>query len=931
MLSSAAFAGQMLPYVPGQILVRFDKPTTLSEAKTALNNKLFNVDKALVQPLDIYLIKLAPNFAVDAALKEVRGYPRVKWAQADHIVGERLIPNDPQFGSQWDMQQASDVDIDAPEAWNISTGGTDPGGDPIVVAVVDGGCQLNHTDLAANIWVNTNEIAGNGIDDDGNGYIDDVNGWNAYNNNGAIPSNTHGTHVTGTVGARGNNSLMVTGVNWNVKIMEVAASSGTTSIIAIGYGYVLAMKQLWWSSGGTLGANVVSTNSSFGVDAADCASGSYPVWNDLYNAMGQQGVLSAAATANQNWNIDVVGDVPTGCSSPYIIAVTNTTSTDQRNSSAAYGATTIDLGAPGTNILSTYPTNTTGTLTGTSMATPHVAGAVGLMHAAASLGFYNYYLQHPDSGALLLKQIMLDNVDPIAALQGITVSGGRLNLYNAVNAINTYVGANPNLPNLVYTSHVVNDAAGNNDGVLDASETADVVVTLTNLAADGTTIAGTLTTSDPYLTVVDGSGFWGTIPATMSGDNTGDPFTLTAAANSPLEHVATLTLTLSADSGYQVVRTFTLTIGQKVTYWADSVEGGENSWRHSNVSGGFGDQWNISTEMYNSPTHSWKCGDTGTGTYANLLDAALVTPAIAVTAYSSLNFMHWMDSEISTQYTDSAYDGGVIEISVNGGAFSPITPVGGYPKTFRYLRGSGNPATGPMPGRPCYAGTIPWTAREVDLSAYAGQTVQVRFRFGSDSSTGREGWYVDDIYVSGQAPAVCHAPVVSCWTGNSTNYAYGQPLTVCASVMDSDNDVASVIAHYTTELCNDAVSATFAVDRWCVTVPASCTQSYAPIQVSFVATDACGRMDSTTCTTDGPPLPDTVTDVVIHSTGDDILLHWSPPLAGANYYVIYRNPNSEFAAEPADSIGWTADTTFTDPAIAPSTTQNYYIIRAVRN
>ena len=172
--------------------------------------------------LDIYLVKLAPRFTVDAALRELAGYSQLKWAQADHILDLRLTPNDPQFGSQWDMQQASDADIDAPEAWDITTGGNDQGGDQLVVAIVDGGCQITHTDLAANLWVNPGEIAGNGIDDDGNGYIDDVHGWNLLRDD-ADPrdDNGHGTHCAGTIGAVTDNGTGIAGLNWHCQIVGI--------------------------------------------------------------------------------------------------------------------------------------------------------------------------------------------------------------------------------------------------------------------------------------------------------------------------------------------------------------------------------------------------------------------------------------------------------------------------------------------------------------------------------------------------------------------------------------------------------------------------------------------------------------------------------------------------------------------------------------
>ena len=440
-----------ISYVENQIIVKFENDDGRNSIEQILKDSGFTLKKRLVKKLNIWLvssdIKKFPY--TKNALEVLLLKPEVVYAQLDHLVTMRNTPDDPKYPDMWGMNNTGqtggtpDADIDAPEAWDLTTGGITALGDDIVVAVVDGGVDLDHPDLIDNIWVNENEIPGNGIDDDNNGYVDDINGWDAYSNDGTIPGNYHGTHVAGTVGAKGNNNLDVVGVNWDVKIMAIAGSSGSTSTISIAYGYALDQKTLWLETDGEFGANVVATNSSFGIDYADCTSGNYPIWNDLYNAMGEVGILSAAATINSNQNVDVIGDVPTGCDSDYIISVTNTNDDDEKANSG-YGAVTIDLGAPGTQILSTANNGGTTTLSGTSMATPHVAGAVGLLHAAASAELAQLYLTNPGETALIIKQAMLDNVDSLSALDGITVSGGRLNLYSAVLAV---LGS-PEYPNI---------------------------------------------------------------------------------------------------------------------------------------------------------------------------------------------------------------------------------------------------------------------------------------------------------------------------------------------------------------------------------------------------------------------------------------------------------------------------------------------------
>jgi subtilisin family serine protease len=164
----------------------------------------------------------------------------------------------------------------------------------------------------------------------------------------------------------------------------------------------------------------------------------------MYDSLGAVGILSAAATANQNWNIDAVGDIPTACTSNWLVSVTNTTKMDQKYLNAGYGATTIDLGAPGTNIVSTVPGNSYGNMTGTSMATPHVAGTIALMYSTPCTQFITNYKADPAGVALIVKDSMLGAVDIISDLDAsnyATVSQGRLNAYKSIRAMQNYCAA----------------------------------------------------------------------------------------------------------------------------------------------------------------------------------------------------------------------------------------------------------------------------------------------------------------------------------------------------------------------------------------------------------------------------------------------------------------------------------------------------------
>lgn len=397
------------------------------------------VQRCLSAHMNIWLIERNTTANAEEFLSELQKDKSIKLVQFDHHFTPRSItPNDTYWGDQWNMlntgQQSGVVgaDIDATDAWDINHENVTANGDSVVIAIVDGDFDLNHEDL--NFFVNYSEVPGNGIDDDGNGYIDDINGWNVDDTSGNINSTSfgayHSTHCAGIAASIGDNGKGVAGVCWGAKIMGVNYGSTIESYVVAAYSYVYEMRWLYNNTFGSKGAYVVSTNSSFGVDGGQPAD--YPIWCAMYDSLGSVGVLSAAATANQNWNIDVVNDIPTGCGSKWLITVTNTTRNDVRNGGAAYGKKTIDLGAPGTGIMSTVPPSAYQTMTGTSMATPHVAGTVGALIAAACPAFLDAYAEHPDSVSLLIKDYILEGTDWNSSLNNITVSNGRLNLYHSM-------------------------------------------------------------------------------------------------------------------------------------------------------------------------------------------------------------------------------------------------------------------------------------------------------------------------------------------------------------------------------------------------------------------------------------------------------------------------------------------------------------------
>lgn len=354
------------------------------------------------------VIDIAPTESEVDVLKRLEADPRVERVELNTKVHMNSIPNDAYFYQLWGMQNTGQsggvphADINAPAAWDVQTCDHS-----VIVAVIDTGVDYNHPDLADNIWTNTGEIPGNGIDDDGNGYVDDVHGYDFVHNDGdPMDDHYHGTHVAGTISASGDNYTGVVGVCWHATIMPVKFLDSS------GGGYTSnAVSAVLYAS--QMGARVLSNSWGGG-------GFSYAL-QDAIEVSNADNALFVAAAGNSGMNNDYYPHYPSSYEVANIIAVAATDRYDNIATFSNYGLQSVDLAAPGVDILSTSPGNGYLTLSGTSMATPHVSGA------AAAIVSQNPSLSNAD-----VKNILLNNVDQIASLDGRVLSGGRLNIGRAI-------------------------------------------------------------------------------------------------------------------------------------------------------------------------------------------------------------------------------------------------------------------------------------------------------------------------------------------------------------------------------------------------------------------------------------------------------------------------------------------------------------------
>lgn len=364
------------------------------------------------------LVRVVPDAGTSPAAVVARLNARsiVRYAEPDAIVRIDRTPNDPSFASLWGMENAGqsiggipgapDADIDATDAWDQGTGSAGT-----VVVILDTGIEATHPDLAANLFRNAAECTGSpGVDDDANGFTDDCYGWDAFAND-ATPEdpNGHGTHVAGTIGAVGDNGIGVAGVNWTVSLAPCRflgpTGSGDSSD---------AIECLNWAASlMDRGFDVVATSNSWGGGAPSQAM------SDAIAALGQRGALFVAAAGNDGTDNDQGPHFPSSYPSPYVVSVGSSDNRDAMSSFSNYGRSSVDLVAPGSRIFSTVPGGYA-TYSGTSMATPHVAGALAWL---ASL--------EPTYGPLELRDRILAAVDPVSSVGSTTRTGGRLNLPHA--------------------------------------------------------------------------------------------------------------------------------------------------------------------------------------------------------------------------------------------------------------------------------------------------------------------------------------------------------------------------------------------------------------------------------------------------------------------------------------------------------------------
>ncbi len=474
-----------------ELIVELQENKTIEDLSRFLQSsrahKNLRIQRKLSQTQEIYLLSHLNKLPI--SIEELNEENLFSYISHSKMTTPRATPNDAFYDQQWTLQN-----IQAELAWDITTGGQTIEGDEIIIAVLDDGFFLELEDWGDNIYTNPHESEGDanndgcpgdcGVDDDGdglidedsfgrepgdpgydasfsadddeNGYKDDIHGLNATQQNDAHTSQRHGTSSAGIIGAKADNNVGVAGLNWDIKILPLSSGLRLADIIET-YNYITDMRRLYNETDGEKGAFIVVCNYSLGVDFGQPED--FPIWCSMYDKMGEQGILNVSAVSNENYNVDVEGDIPSLCDSDYLIAVTST-DIDDAFAEAAFGDENVDMAAPGEATFTLHPLNTSGygIFSGTSAAAPHVAGAIGLLYSVDCPEFIDFFKRNP-SKVDSLAELVIQSGDQLESLASLVRSEKRLNVYNAMVEVSRFCGGTKGEVRLstIYPNPVTNE------------------------------------------------------------------------------------------------------------------------------------------------------------------------------------------------------------------------------------------------------------------------------------------------------------------------------------------------------------------------------------------------------------------------------------------------------------------------------------------